>query len=184
MARKQGATAKILIRLVNQVLDPYFLLYGSLFGFLIYQMIAVFEFKLKIPLYLYVAGVFCASLLVAVFRWDWAGLMKELTVDEEAVRKAVEAEERYHAARLALRKERYGDAAELYEKVLAHDASNLQARFDVARAYLRKLNEREKGLRHLQVLTQTAPPGHPYRAYAVEELGKMNKEKGQGEVRH
>jgi tetratricopeptide (TPR) repeat protein len=176
MARKQGMTEKILIRLVNQVLDPYFLLYGFLFGFLGYQMLAFFEFKLKIPLSLYVAGVFGSSLLVAVFRWDWTGLMKELTIDEEAVRKNVEAEERYHAARLALKKERYADAVDLYEKVLAYNASNLQARFDAARAYLRKLNDRENGRRHLQVLAETAPPGHPYRAYAVEELGKLNRE--------
>lgn len=171
---------KILLRLINQVLDPYFLLYGFLFGFLSYQLIALFEFKLKIPMSIYVAGVFGASLLVALFRWDWAGLMKELTIDEEAVREAVEAEERYHAARLALRKERYGDAADLYEKVLAYDASNLQARFDLARVYLRKLNDREKAVKHLQLLAQSAPPGHPYRAHAEEELAKMNREKGQG----
>jgi hypothetical protein len=147
MAEKQRMIRKILIRFVNQMLDPYFQLYGFLFGFLCYQMIAVFEFKLRIPLHIYAASIFAASLLVAVCRWDWAGLMKALTIDEEAVRKAVEAEARNHAARLALRKERYGDAAGLFEKVLAHDASNFQARFDMARAYLRKLNDRENELR-------------------------------------
>lgn len=174
MAWKQGWIQKILVRFINQILDPYYLLYGFLFGFLCYQLLALFEVKLTVPISWYVAGVFGTSLVVALFRWDWTGLIKELTINDEKARKAVEAVEQYHAARLALRKERYNDAAELFEKVLAYDAENFQARFDVARVYLRKLNDRESGLRHLQVLEQTAPQGHPYRTYAVEELAKKN----------
>lgn len=176
MERRQEKTTKILIRLINQFFDSHFLLATSIFGFLGYAMIGMLEIVFKVPLPLYVAVVFGVSLMVAVFRWDWPGIMKELTIDEEAVRRAVEADEQYHAARLAERKERFGAAAELYEKVLAYDGSNIQARFSVARAYLRRLNDRESGLRHLEILAQTAPKGHPYRAYAVEELGKMKRE--------
>jgi len=69
------------------------------------------------------------------FRWDWPAIMKELSIDEEAIRRAVEAEEQYHGVRLAERKENYGSAAELYEKVLAHNGSHIQARFSLARLY-------------------------------------------------
>ena len=178
--KRQGKCLKLLIRLINQIFDPHFLLVTSILGFLGYAMIGMLEIVLKVPLALYVGVLFGVSLMVAVFNWDWPGIMKELTIDEEMIRRAVEAGEQYHAARLAERKEQFGNAAELYEKVLAHDASNIQARFSVARAYLRRLKDPERALRHLQVLAQTAPQGHPYHAYAVEEMGKLKREQEQG----
>ena len=180
MDRKQGKITKLLIRLINQIFDPHFLLVTCILGFLGYAMIGMLEIVFTVPLSLYVGVVFGVSLMVAVFRWDWPGIMKELTIDEEAVRRAVEAKQQHDAARLAERKERFSDAAELYEKVLAYDASDFQARFSVARIYLRRLNDRENGIRHLEILAQTAPKGHPYRAYAVEEMGKRKREQDQG----
>lgn len=44
--------------------------------------------------------------MVALFRWDWTGLIKELTINEEKVRKAVEENQRRHGARPALKKEK------------------------------------------------------------------------------
>jgi tetratricopeptide (TPR) repeat protein len=156
---RQGKTQKIFIRLINQIIDPYFILQCCIAGFLGYALLGA------------------ACLLVAVFRWDWPAMMKELTIDEEAVRRAVEATEQYHGAVLAERKENYSDAAELYEKTLSHDGSNMQARFRLTKIYMERLNDRDKGLRHLQLLVQTAPQGHPYYNYAAGQLAKM-QEKG------
>ena len=176
MEKKQGRAAKIFIRLVNQIVDPYFILQSCIAGFLGYALLGLFDFLVKIPMSLYVTAVFGACLLVAVFRWDWPALMKEVTIDEEAVRRAVEATAQYHSAVLAERKENYSNAAELYEKVLAHDGSNMQARFDLVRLYMMKLNDRDKALRHMQILAETAPKGHPYHNYALGQMAKMNKE--------
>jgi tetratricopeptide (TPR) repeat protein len=178
MHKGQGKAQKIFIRLINQIIDPYFILQCCIAGFLGYAFLGVFDMVVKVPVPLYVLAVFAACLLIAVFRWDWPAMMKELTVDEEAVRLAVEATEQYHGAVLAERKENYSDAAELYEKVLAHDGSNMQARFRLTKIYMERLNDRDKGLRHLQLLVQTAPQGHPYRNYALDQLAKMSGEKG------
>jgi hypothetical protein len=149
---RQGKTQKIFIRLINQIIDPYFILQCCIAGFLGYALLGVFDMVVKVPMPLYVLAVFAACLLVAVFRWDWPAMMKELTIDEEAVRRAVEATEQYHGAVLAERKENYSDAAELYEKTLSHDGSNMQARFRLTKIYMERLNDRDKGLRHLQLL--------------------------------
>lgn len=171
---KQDKLKKILIRLINQIIDLHFLAAVAVAGFLGYSLIGIFDTIVKkpMPMFLYYLSIFGACLLVAVFRWDWPALMKELTVDEEAVRRAVEANAQYHEARLEERKENYRTAAELYEKVLGHDEANIQARFSVARLYLKRLNDREKGLWHLHILAKTAPEGHPYHAFAVEELAR------------
>jgi tetratricopeptide (TPR) repeat protein len=178
MQKRQGKAMTICIRLINQIVDPYFILQCCIAGFLGYALLGLFDMVVKVPMPLYVLAVFSACLLVAVFRWDWPAMMKDLAIDEAAVQLAVETAARYHEARLAERKENYTIAAELYEKVLVHDASNIQARFSLARIYMRRLNAREKGLRHLQILAETAPKGHPYHAYAVEEMVKMREEKG------
>jgi tetratricopeptide (TPR) repeat protein len=178
MQKRQGKSVKIFIRLINQIVDPYFLLQCCIFGFLGYALLGILDIALKkMPMFLYVSAVFGACLLVAVFRWDWPAIMKELSIDEEAVRRAVEAEVQYHSARLAERKENYNNAAELYEKVLVHDGSHMQARFNLARLYIVKLKDRDKARSHLQILVQTAPQGHPYRNYAVEQMANMSRER-------
>ncbi|MEK6744037.1 MAG: hypothetical protein AABZ15_10515 [Nitrospirota bacterium] len=176
--RRQGKAVKIFIRLINQIIDPYFILQCCIAGFLGYALLGFFDIIVRVPMFLYVSAVFGACLLVAVFRWDWAALMKEVTIDEEAVRRAVETNAHYHSAVLAERKENYGNAAELYEKVLDHDGSNMQARFNLTRIYMGKLSDRDKGLSHLQILAETAPKGHPYHNYALGQMAKMKKEKG------
>jgi tetratricopeptide (TPR) repeat protein len=176
--KRQGKAQKIFLRLINQIIDPYFILQACIAGFLGYALLGVFDMVVKVPMPLYVLAVFAACLLVAVFRWDWPALMKELTIDEEAARRAVETKAQYHGALLEERKENYGNAAELYEKVLVRDGSNMQVRFNLARIYMERLNDRDKGLRHLQLLAQTAPQGHPYRDYALGQLAKMSGEKG------
>jgi tetratricopeptide (TPR) repeat protein len=177
MQKRQGKALKIFLRLINQIIEPYFILQSCIAGFLGYALLGVFDMVVKVPMSLYVSVVFAACLLVAVFRWDWPALMKEITIDEEAVRRAVEATAHYHGAVLAERKENYSNAAELYEKVLVHDGSNIQARFNLTRLYMGKLNDRDKGLIHLQMLVQTAPQGHPYRNYALGQMAKMSQEK-------
>lgn len=176
MRKGQSKTQKILIRLVNQVLDLHFLAAVCVAGFLGYALIDILTTMVKqpVPMPLYYGSIFGACLLVAVFRWDWPALMKELSIDEEAVRRAVEADAQYHEARLEERKENYRTAAALYEKVLAHDGSHMQARFGAARMYIEKLNDRESGLRHARVLAATAPDGHPYRRYAKEQVAKAD----------
>jgi hypothetical protein len=179
MQKRQGKALKIFLRLINQIVDPYFILQCCIFGFLGYALLGILDIAVKkMPMFLYASAVFGACLLVAVFRWDWPALMKEMTIDEEAVRRAIEATEHYHSAVLAERKENYSNAAELYEKVLVHDGSNMQARFRLTKIYMERLNDRDKGLRHLQALVQTAPLGHPYRNYAVSQMANMSKEKG------
>jgi len=178
MEKRQGKALKIFIRLINQIIDPYFILQCCIAGFFGYALLGIFDVLIRVPISLYVLAVFGACLLVAVFRWDWQALMKELTLDEEAIKRAVEANAHYHSAVLAERKENYSNAAELYEKVLAHDGPNMQARFNLARHYILKLNDQDKGLSHLQILVETAPKGHPYHRYALDQLEKMSQEKG------
>jgi len=52
---------------------------------------------------------------------------------------------------------------------------NIQSRFNLARVYLDRLNDRSKAMAHLKILAATAPPDHPYRQFAEEELRKKDR---------
>ncbi len=162
-------------RLISMIVEPSFLLLSFLAGFFVYAFLGLAGIMIRVPVSLQILLLAVTFVFLAAFRLDWKGLKKDLTVDEGAVRLAVEAVEHYNRAALAERGENHIKAAELYEKVLVHDVSNIQARFNLARIYVRKLNDQDNGLKHLRILSTTAPKGHPYYEYAVDEMRNMGK---------
>jgi tetratricopeptide (TPR) repeat protein len=89
---------------------------------------------------------------------------------EEEARKEVDDTITYDRAVLAERGENYPKAAMLYEKLLASDPKNIQARYNLARIYHRKLDDLGNALMHYKKLSEHAPPDHPYRGEAMNVL--------------
>jgi hypothetical protein len=173
--KRDVKTLMVLGRLTRMIVDPYFLLLSFIAGFFVYAFLGITGILIKVPMFLQILLFFIAFILVAAFRLDRQGLMRDLSIDEGAVRLAVDTIEQYNRAVLAEKGENYFKAAELYEKVLVHDASNIQARFNLARIYVGKLDDLNNGLMQLQILAKTAPKGHPYYEYAVDEMRNMRK---------
>lgn len=118
--------------------------------------------------------IFLAALLMTAFiRVDWTHAWRELTVDEQQSRKEADYSTLTNRAALAERSENFPRAAELYEQVLGIAPSNIQVRFDLARIYLHRMQDHASAARHLRTLADTAPKGHPYRAFALEELKRF-----------
>jgi tetratricopeptide (TPR) repeat protein len=172
--RRDLKVLMIFRKLLEMMIDPFSLFLALLAGSVGYAVLSLGGILVTVPLFLQVLSCVVAFIFVAAFRLDWQGLMKDLTIDENAVRLAVAAVEHYNRAVLAEKRENYPEAAELYEKVLVHDAANNQARFNLARIYVGKLGDRDNGLIHLQVLQKTAPHGHPFRTYARDEMRRMD----------
>ena len=173
--KKDIKTLMFLTRFGRMIADPVFLLLLFLAGFCLFAFLSLVGMFIKVPIpaFLQMQLFIVAFILVAAFRMDWKGLMRDMSIDEGAVRLAVDTTERYNRALLAERGEKYREAAKLYERVLVHDASNIQARFNLARIYVGRLGDRDKGLMQLQLLVKTAPQGHPYHEYAVGEMKGM-----------
>jgi len=164
---EQGREGKILFvfhNLINVIVDPFFLL---IWFFIMFGLFAAVSKKLMV---VQILSFSMAYIISAIFRIDWLHLWKELTIDENTARLAADTSTQYNRAWLAERGENYSKAAELYENVLFHDTSNIQARFNLARIYLEKLNDRNNGLRQLQQLMKAVAKEHPYYEYAVQEL--------------
>lgn len=114
---------------------------------------------------------FLAFSITAFYRVDWFYYWSQWgRKSEEEAWKEFEATANYEKAVMAEKGENYSKAAALYEKALSADAKNLQARFNLARIYLNKLENRENAIRQLKKLKETAPAGHPYQSYAEDEL--------------
>ncbi len=111
-----------------------------------------------------------AALSRALGRIEWWNLLWKAGVNEERVRVEAEAATLYNRAKLAERGEEDGKAAELYEKLLAIDGRNVQARFHLARIYRVKLKDRNNALRQFRKLLELLPPDHPYRHEAEEAI--------------
>lgn len=87
-------------------------------------------------------------------------------VSEKDVQRAqaeADASTLLNRAMLADRGEDFPKAAELYEKYLHGDPLHIQARFNLARIYHKRLNDRNNALRQYRKLLEVAPPDHPYR---------------------
>lgn len=115
--------------------------------------------------------VFIATALSrALSRVEWGKLLWGARVNEERQRRDADAATLYNRALLADRGENYQKAAELYEKFLAIDAANVQARFNLARIYHMKLKDRNNALRQYGRLLDILPQDHPYRHETEEAI--------------
>jgi len=95
--------------------------------------------------------------------------------DEDKIRKEVADERRYDDAVMAERKECYSDAASLYEQVLTADPHNIQARFNVARLYHKKLNKVNYARKHYRLLKEHLNKEHPFYHDAEISLQELSK---------
>jgi membrane associated rhomboid family serine protease/Tfp pilus assembly protein PilF len=95
--------------------------------------------------------------------------------NEEKIRKEVAGKRRYDDAVMAERKENHSDAASLYEQVLADDPRNIQARFNVARLYHKKLDKTVHARKHYRVLKEHATKDHPFYHEAETALQELTK---------
>ncbi len=75
---------------------------------------------------------------------------------------------------MAERKERYADAAALYEEVLATDPRNIQARFNIARLYHKKLDKAVFVRKHYR-LKEHLTKEHPFYHDAETLLQELSK---------
>jgi len=104
---------------------------------------------------------------------DWKKLFWYSGVDDKRQVQEADASMLYNRAYLADRGEDFQKAVELYEKFLEMESSHIQARFDLARIYHKKFNDRDNALRQYQKLLEILPQDHPYR-YEVEEAVKAD----------
>ena len=114
---------------------------------------------------------FFSLLVTAFFRVDWFYHWNQWgRKSEEEARKEFDITMTFDKAVMAEKGENFSNAALLYEKLLALDPANIQARFNLARIYLNKMEDKENGIRQLKKLKETALPEHPYYAFADGEL--------------
>jgi membrane associated rhomboid family serine protease len=128
------------------------------FGALL-QGTTAYEYFWKLPLTAFVT----AFAMTTIFRTPWAELFRYANrQSEKDARKEVDLSMTANRAKLAERGENFEKAADLYEKLLALDPKDIQARFNLARIYHHKLNDQGKARRHYRELLKYAPPEHPY----------------------
>ncbi len=123
------------------------------------------------PLYLFVG----AFVLTIVHR---AGSIADLWAalngpSEKKARQDVEHQRLFDDAVMSEKKELYPAAAGLYEKFLAQEPGNLQARFNLARLYHKRLNNAVAARRHYRFLAQHAPKDHPFMNEAENGLKEL-----------
>jgi membrane associated rhomboid family serine protease len=112
-----------------------------------------------------------AFVTTAIFRTDWIVFFSHASRrSEEEARREVDASMTYDRALLAERGDNYPKAAELYEKVLANEPDNIQARFNLARIYHHRLPDKNNALRHYRKLIDLLPPQHPYHRDASDAV--------------
>ncbi len=167
-AESESKLLLVFHRLISLIVDPLFLFlwFVILFGF--------FAILPKNLLFVQVLSFAIAFIFAAMYRIDWGELMKDLTIDEAAARLDADTATMYNRAVAADRGDDHAKAAELYEKVLAHDMANIQARFNLSKLYMERMNDRKNGLRHLQRLLKDAPEGHPFKEYAKDHLNSRS----------
>lgn len=95
------------------------------------------------------------------------------TPSEEDARREVELRRHFDNAVMAEKGEQCEAAAANYEKCLAGDPGNIQARFSAARLYHKRLNRAADARRHYQFLEKNAPREHPFRAEAEDALKEL-----------
>lgn len=112
--------------------------------------------QMKVYVFIFVFAV------TAVFRTDWIACFIHVSRrSEETARKEVDTAMNYEQATFAERGDNYSKAVELYEKVLKNEPDNIQARFNLARIYHHRLQDKSNALRHYRKLIDILPPQHP-----------------------
>jgi len=135
-------------------------------------------FLLLLPLWFLFPGYVIFPLVfitTGLLRIDWGGLLWRSQANEEQQRREAEAATLLNRAALADRSDNHAKAAELYEKYLAVDQANIQARYSLARIYENRLGDLGNALRHYRKLVEHAPAGHPYHAEAREMLSRPKR---------
>jgi membrane associated rhomboid family serine protease/Tfp pilus assembly protein PilF len=79
----------------------------------------------------------------------------------------------YDEALLAEKRGLHAEAIALYEKFLAADQEHIQARFNLAELYNRKLKNVEKARPHYKVLLRLVPQEHPFYRDAIDALKEL-----------
>jgi membrane associated rhomboid family serine protease/Tfp pilus assembly protein PilF len=120
------------------------------------------------PVYLFVL----AFGMTVVHRMGSITEMLSLTSgpSEKDARREVELTLWYDRAVRADRGGNYADAVALYERVLAREKANIQARFNLARIYHHKLADAVKARLHYRALAEHTPEEHPFHSEAKEAL--------------
>jgi membrane associated rhomboid family serine protease/outer membrane protein assembly factor BamD (BamD/ComL family) len=93
---------------------------------------------------------------------------------EKKARQRVGLRQLYDEAVMAEKKARYQEAVNLYEQVLAAAPGNVQARFNLARIYEKKLSDGGKARLHYQSLMELLPPGHPFHRDAADAVKALS----------
>jgi len=95
--------------------------------------------------------------------------------DEEKVRKEVALQRCYEDALMAERREQFADAAALYEKFLTIDPRHVQARFNVARLYHKRVEDAVNARKHYRfLLGAQMPQDHAFRHEAEISLKELS----------
>ncbi len=124
------------------------------------------------PVYLFVA----AFIMTIVHRMGsisdlWFHLSRP---SEKKVRQEVDTRRSFDDAVMSEKKGQYSQAAELYEQVLRTDIKNIQARFNVARIYEKRLNDIPNAKLHYKKLMELLPQDHPFRRDASDSLKELS----------
>jgi len=124
-------------------------------------------------------------MIAAFFRSDWFRLMSMSSLKSEAkARREVKIRIDYDRAVLAEKGENYKKAASFYEEVLEVDPKHLQARFQLARIYQKRLRNHGKAHLHYRKLAEHAPQGHPFHREAIDVLNIAAPKEGRPKYHH
>jgi hypothetical protein len=151
--------------------DPVFWTVFLLLNFASPVLFPVLRSGRLAPLYVVAVGFVLTIVYRTVSLSDLLSLKNRPS--EEEARREVESSRWYDDAVMADKGERYGDAATLYEKLLAREQGHIQARFNLARIYHRRLNDTAKALLHYQALSLHAPKDHPFYGEAMTGIQEL-----------
>ncbi len=93
---------------------------------------------------------------------------------EKKARHEINIKRTFDEAVLSEKKAQFSQAAELYEHVLKTDTKNIQARFNLARMYDKRLNDIPNAKLHYKKLTELLPQDHPFHRDASDALKELS----------
>jgi len=142
-----------------------------LFFFLWIVLMSILSFLGKNSWQTQISMFTLAFFITAFYRVEWLDIFSTYNrPSEEKARQEVDISLCLSRAQLAERGEAFPKAAELYEQLLAMDAKNIQARFNLARIYHHRLQDRDNARKHYTLLKEHAPKDHPFHGEAERGL--------------
>lgn len=92
---------------------------------------------------------------------------------EKDARMSVDLKRCFEDAVMAEKRGRYTEAAELYEQYLKAKPKEIQARFNLARTYEKRLGDPARAGQHYALIVEALPESHPLRRDALDSLASL-----------